>query len=238
MTKLAGISFIGIDEQTDFNDLIALSKQSKVYLEFGILYSNSKMGKDSRYPSKDFIKRYFEFIAKNRTDCIFDNSIHLCGTSVQEFLDGKLDDLVTNFNRIQLNFSMKEYDEDSLIQQLLNLKDVPTIVLQHNKSKEKFINKFLKYKDDMNIATDILFDGSGGFGRILENPKPPLKYCYCGYAGGLSPTTVETILQKIDKVVTLGDYFYIDMESGIRENNNFSIDKCKQVIQICNEFNN
>jgi hypothetical protein len=238
MSKLAGISFIGIDEQTDFNSLIELSKQSRTFLEFGILYSNSKMGKDPRYPTRDFIDRFFEFTDTNQTASLFQTAIHLCGSSVQEFLDGKLDNLVGKFNRIQLNFSMKEYDGDALIKQLLALLEGPIVILQFNKSKEKFINKFLHFKDDMNVRTDILFDGSGGFGRVLESPLPPLKYCYCGYAGGISPTSVKNILEKVERVVPTGSYYYIDMESGIRENNQFSVEKCKSIIHICNEFNN
>lgn len=237
MNKLSMISFVGIDEQTDISDLISLSAQSKVYLEFGILYSNSRMGKDTRYPSINFIRNFIEKVNKDLDNNLFDISIHLCGGSVQEFLDGKLDHLVRGFNRIQLNFSMKDYNDDVLIEQLLKLKYVPTIILQHNKSKKKFIEKFLPHKDDMNVAVDILFDSSGGFGRVLENPLMPLPYTFCGYAGGINPKNIQDILNKIDQVVKPGDYFYIDLESGVRENNQFSIEKCKQIIQVTNEFN-
>lgn len=251
------ISFVGIDEQTEFNDLVNLAKNSNISLEFGILYSNDRMGKDKRYPSLKYIKKFLKSFADypSTTDNHYGPfmiSIHLCGSSIDDFLNGeeKINKLVKHFGSVQLNFSyekmIKQYGEDKFLKLIVDKiieynNDVwlPVIILQHNESKKDFNKKIIEIlkKDDPTLfdyqnEIRFLYDGSGGFGKTINNFEPPIEDFVTGYAGGIGPETVKEIVSNIDKIVPANIYYYIDMESRIRENNNFSIDKCNQVLEI------
>lgn len=238
---IGGISFIGVDESTDFTELEKLANLTNgPEIEFGILYSESKMmEKHKRYPSKEFIQSFLKWYWSSPEVRDFGISIHLCGSAIDKYLAGDdyLVNLVGKFDRVQLNFSMNKYNEDELINKLMNIRDrVDTVtVLQFNKSKKSFCEKFMReLPEKFRAEYDILFDGSGGFERVLTDPERPFDGFYCGYAGGIGPDTVKDILVAIDKVNVEDDYYYIDMESAIRTDNLLSIDKCKKVIEIVN----
>lgn len=67
---------------------------------------------------------------------------------------------------------------------------------------------------------------------MLANPSPPIPYHFTGYAGGIGPDTVAGIVEAIEKVNPGLAPYYIDMESGIRTNDLFDIDKCLEVANI------
>lgn len=240
--KLTGISFIGADEQTQIAELYKMCAKSPIPIEIGLLYSPNKAGKQKRYPSlkyiQQFLKIWDECDWNEIQNCVHQPtlSLHLCGEGVRQFLHkdnreyNNINDLCNNFERIQLNFSMSEYDPQKLANDIIKSIGYYTgnIVLQDNKSKKEFNKKFVGLS-----SIDFLFDGSGGFGRVLDNPEQPIATHYCGYAGGIGPDTVEEILTKIYKLNNSNTPFYLDMESKIREDNNFSIEKCQQVIDIC-----
>lgn len=250
--KLTGISFIGADEQTQIGDLYIMAASSPIPIEIGLLYSPNKAGKQKRYPSLKYIEKFSqkwnEFGMKyhNFGPPLSDAtkpalSLHLCGEGVRQFLHqdnseyDNINYLCNNFERVQLNFSISEYDPQRLANVIIKSLGYykGNIVLQNNKSKKEFNKKFVGLS-----AIDFLFDGSGGFGRVLDNPEQPIANHYCGYAGGIGPDTVEEILTKIYKLNNSNIPFYLDMESKIREDNNFSIEKCQQVINICMAIRN
>lgn len=260
--KLTGISFIGADEQTQIEDLYEMCAKSPIPIEIGLLYSPNKAGKQKRYPSLKYIEKFLktwhvaemkyynidfdsEIDLSDQLDKFvqLDNiptrptlSLHLCGEGVRQFLHqensqyNSINDICVNFERLQLNFSMSEYDPQQLANDIIKSLGYykGNIVLQNNKSKKEFNRKFVGLS-----SIDFLFDGSGGFGRVLDNPEQPIANHYCGYAGGIGPDTVEEILTKIYKLNNSNTPFYLDMESKIREDNNFSIEKCQQVINSC-----
>ena len=52
----------------------------------------------------------------------------------------------------------------------------------------------------------------------------------CGYAGGISPDTIENVLQSLDHNV-LG-LTWIDMESGVRDDNDYlDLDKVEFILK-------
>ena len=90
---------------------------------------------------------------------------------------------------------------------------------------------FLNSKDSEHIS--VLLDASGGQGintdiEILNLPNK------VGYAGGINPDNVA------DKLTYLLDNctspFWIDMESGVRTNDWFDVEKVKQVLRICDNI--
>lgn len=245
---LNGISFIGIDERTDLNRIIELAKSTIIPIELGFLYSETK--KDNRYPNKEEINRMNNFLTSSG---IYDTSLHLCGSVIRKFLslDKEIIDFCLQFNRIQLNIPMSDYSMDELLSMFNNVCNyfdelekpkngkriiAPIIVLQYNNSKKELIDTFIeKYPNTRKYRFDLLFDNSGGNGKVLENPLAPISGFYCGYAGGIGPDTVQEIVTKINSICGRTPY-YIDMESKIRTDNWLDINKCEEVLINLNLF--
>jgi phosphoribosylanthranilate isomerase len=99
---------------------------------------------------------------------------------------------------------------------------------RQNKTKEKFMNVFM---GKASRAFSLLHDSSGGFGREITSVLPPNSLYDTGYAGGINPDNVKRIVDLIESNNPHNIKYYIDMESGVRENNLFSIEKCRQVVQ-------
>lgn len=232
MKTLDLVSFVGVDEQTDFAEIekVSNSVAGLGFIEWSVLFSDSKsIGNYSRYPSYKFCK---EFLEKSIKTNYVHSSLHLCGSVIERYLNKEKDvmDLCQDAQRIQLNLNIKDYpDYVKLTERLWSiLKQYGhSIILQQNKTKEKFMKVFL----EGNIfPISILHDGSGGFGRVISSVLPPDDKHYTGYAGGINPDNVAEIVKMIDTVNPDNKRYYIDMESGVRVDNVFSIEKCKAVI--------
>lgn len=256
------ISFVGVDAYTDLIKLISYNevweselkqiksfellyeKEDHKFIEYGFLYSESRMGKDNRYPSLEFIKDGLDLFALHSIP----TSVHLCGEeAIGKYLnaDEELMAMCEN-SRIQLNFNIKKYDEDLLIQKLLYVSELHNkpLILQCNKSKASFISKLLKEVTIQGISDpniNILYDGSGGFGKEIEIVEKPFEGYFTGYAGGIKPSNVHKIMERIENSLAHAgklfvDNFYIDMESGIRENDKLSLGLCDGIISEVNYY--
>ena len=79
----------------------------------------------------------------------------------------------------------------------------------------------------------MLLDASGGLGidtPIVLYPSNGK----IGYAGGINEGNVATKLEYLLRNVRTGD-FWIDMESGVRTDDWFDLDKVRRVLAICTE---
>lgn len=232
MKNLTLISFVGVDEQTNLADLVTINHHDMGFIpcEWSVLYSDSKsVGNYTRYPSYDFCKSFLS--AKNMKIPLV-LSLHLCGSVIDRYLKEEKDvlELCEKAFRIQLNLNIHNYpDHDKLSDDLISMmsKHGHKLILQQNKTKEKFMKTFLE-KTKTKIS--LLHDGSGGFGRVISQIDPPDNFHITGYAGGINPENVEEIVGLIEKNNPDNLPYYIDMESGIRENNIFSVEKCRQVL--------
>ena len=80
----------------------------------------------------------------------------------------------------------------------------------------------------------VLLDASGGMGidtpiKVLPNAGKNFKV---GYAGGFNPDNVAEKLTYLYEQKEVGD-FWIDMESGVRTDDWFDLDKVCRVLEIC-----
>jgi phosphoribosylanthranilate isomerase len=75
---------------------------------------------------------------------------------------------------------------------------------------------------------DWLYDTSFGTGKS-PNRWPPLPHGgpLCGYSGGIRAENVREILSAISAL--RGSQYFIDMESGVRTNGRFDLEKCEAV---------
>lgn len=227
MKNLKLISFVGVDTQTDLDEVVNF--KSHIPCEFSVLFSDSKSaGNYTRYPSYKFCKDFLD-LSKAKS---FIGSLHLCGSVIDRYLKQEQDvmDLCVPAVRIQLNLNIGNYpDHEKLSNDIMAVvaKYGHKVILQQNKTKEKFMNTFLT-KNVSNIS--LLHDSSGGFGREISKVLPPDAKHFTGYAGGINPSNVAKIVNLIENTNPNQIPYYIDMESGVRQNNIFSIDECKKVI--------
>ncbi|MBQ8202441.1 MAG: hypothetical protein IJZ74_11815 [Clostridia bacterium] len=75
-------------------------------------------------------------------------------------------------------------------------------------------------------------DASGGRGIVNTEWMTP-KTEFFGYAGGIGPDNVVETVKAIQSVCPSD--FWIDMESSIRTNDKFDVEKCRLVCQALTE---
>jgi hypothetical protein len=237
---LERISFIGVDERTDLDAILNMKDGVNHWhfpLEFGVLFSKTKQQKgNNRYPSTDAVKS----IGKKLHGKVI-TSLHLCGSSVKEFLNLESEylELVEHYDRIQLNFRIKDatdqnemFDMASKIATAAEWCGKP-LIIQYNDNKAHLVH-FLINDIDLEDIIHVLFDASGGYGVELDKPLPAFDNVLCGYAGGIGPDSVQSILSKIYDANYVDTIFYIDMESKIRTDDWFDVEKCQEVIEkVC-----
>ena len=222
----ARISFAGIDEHTNINDLIKLTEygeQHDITVEFGVLLSgrNGEEG-NNRYPSIDYMKEL--------ADKGLNLSLHLCGKHTGELMKhGTLEGvkellgekLFNSFQRIQVNVVGRKTKAPFL--------DVEgkEIIIQTNTNEEYSNSRLENYISGENGKVVFLSDTSGGKGESGSYQ------CYGtswqGYAGGITPENVLDVIEEVNAISQGGEY-WLDLESGCRENEWFSVDKCRTII--------
>lgn len=109
------ISFVGIDDSSDFSELISMEAEAHGFynIEIGVLYSINNSGIKPRYPSYDFINSFPKFFKNSGVG----TSIHLCGSQIiKEFLSKKIEkQFIKQFNRVQVNINVASFMEDNIV---------------------------------------------------------------------------------------------------------------------------
>lgn len=219
------LTITGADDSVDPIQLINLSKLYP-FVEWGILYSVNKEG-TNRYPSQKWIN-----ILNNYEVNL---SAHFCGWHSKSVLEGGkyylINNLTPNYKRVQLNYSFFNflYDLESLYkysESITNRK----IILQHNNKNSEPLRK---HKPTENI--NILYDSSGGRGKVISGINQPFINNYTGYSGGLSPENIEHFCDLITKYPNESNV-WLDLESGVRTDNVFDIKKVEEVLSIVSKF--
>ena len=195
------LTFTGVDADTDFSRLIALSQRYP--LEWGVLFSVNRQGREPRYPSLEAIEEIRKLPVSK--------AAHLCGEYAEAVMvEAPVAIDFTGFNRIQINSRRPDAKAIASFAQFRNL----GAVMQ---------TREIEFPADEGVS--LLFDRSGGNGRTPDAwPKHPGDRMV-GYAGGISPDTIEDVLSAID---ASGPH-WLDMESGIRTDDRLDLDKCEAV---------
>lgn len=226
MIKPYQITFTGIDSATDLDEVERLSGQYPI--EWGILFSQSRQGKDPRYPPLHVVER-----AVMKTRASF--AAHLCGGYTRAIMDGTKfnhDEIFLEwFDRIQINHRAPE------IEKILDFSESSKhhYVNSDDGVAEGFYTCVVPFRTDEfppDTAVDWLFDASGGTGKLPKAwPKYPTNQIQVGngygYAGGIRPDNVLEVLEAID---ARGPY-WIDMETGVRTDDWLDLSKCREVCE-------
>lgn len=216
--KIDRVTFTGADNNTNIDKLISISKDNP-FIEWGILFSLSKEG-TNRYPSPYWVK---EIIKSN-----LNLSAHLCGEFSRQIIERKnyhFLSFLKKFNRVQINYNFNN-KKKHYINNLINyaVKNNKIIILQYNNSNSNILDKY-QFPENFNF----LYDLSGGRGVEITNINNPL-YNYTGYAGGLNNYNIEKIVKLIENKNN-NKNVWIDFESGVRSNNEFSIRKVNNILK-------
>ncbi len=222
--KLKHITFTGIDARTDVQMLRAIQEQHPI-AEFGVLTSYHWYDNGNRYIDPRSLS--------NLCGLGLNLALHVCGSLASRAADGywdSVDHLLVHclglFGRVQLNIANRTDNPYRLASEPTS--DTEVIIQQ----KEARDIEFFERSKWMNIS--LLLDASGGRGvdtpiNVLPNAGKAFKV---GYAGGITPDNVADKLSYLMENENVGD-FWIDMETGVRTNDWFDLEKVSRVLEIC-----
>jgi hypothetical protein len=219
---LKKVTFTGVDNKTNIEDLVILTNKYP-FVEFGVLVSKSVLVGDieNRFPHLGILKKM-----KLRG---LNLSCHVCGSVARDIVKHNdwsgfyklLGKDIEVFDRFQLNVSgIKHFSTN------IEFPTDKTFIIQLNNN----LDLYNTYKHLPNVLG--FQDASGGKGVFYGNWMD--SDGYFGYAGGLNAQNVEDVIQDL-LVVNNGD-FWIDMETSVRTNGWFDVEKCEEILKICEKY--
>lgn len=230
MKQLKHITFTGIGTNTDKKTLREIQDEYP-HVEWGVLMSKNWDKNGPRYFDPNFLYD-LKFMGLH-----LNLSCHVCGSVAREALNNSWEPLkqLTHyhydvFRRCQLNIGSTEPTAKTpYLRKPIFLKE---LIIQQ-KSEDDLL-AFDTIIDRSNMS--VLLDASGG--RGIDTPfKPFLRLgLKVGYAGGLTPDNVGDKLFQLLREVD-GE-FWIDMESGVRTDDEFDLNKVYKVLSVCKEVLN
>lgn len=242
--KLNKITITGADENIKPSELVALSKRFP-FVEWGILFSKQRQGNEPRYPSIDWIKK---IMCKKKLKL----AAHLCGGYAKSVIIGDYNPLMEihnilsskNMESIQLNFKSTnvETDIDKFMFLTNNMFLHKNIIFQlRNDESDDFafdVNERKMKNNECGISG--LYDKSGGTGKVIDHyPVFDKKLiATLGYAGGINPDNIESVLKNIQNAAITDQSTWIDMESGVRTDDKFDLEKVEVCLKIAVKYIN
>jgi hypothetical protein len=199
-------------------------------VEWGVLVSNSRFG-TPRYPKLSWIQNFSQVQLRW--------ALHICGGAVDSLLDTQAVDAFKlwqlSCGRVQLNKHNLPVSQLSGLYSLVKAFSDWTFILQDDEYNRERAQE-LYIMDIHNVS--LLFDGSGGRGILPDKWPNQLKNIPCGYAGGLSPDNITEQLPLITEAAGARRRTWVDMETGVRTEERFDLNKVRAVIEAYVEFVN
>ncbi len=242
--RIKTVTITGADDKVKPIELMNISQRFP-FVEWGILFSPTRNKEGApRYPSWNWVDILLQKLAN--MDMNF--SAHLCGGYTEEFLTtGYLtqafkdipDVMFLNiFKRYQLNFDASKHDVcDEFFNHFARTQN--QTIIQYNKNNHELWKRIIS-ECDPNRNIHMLYDASAGSGELPTDSYPsPWPLHFTGYAGGLSPDSLEEELNKMNKNPFIKSGItpiWIDTESGVRTNNEFDLDKVVKFLEIAGKY--
>lgn len=225
--RLKHVTLTGIDQRTN---LVALQELQREYpfAEFGVLISTNWEKNGNRY------------FNPNRLNALrgrkLNLSCHACGVVARHALNNDwkplmelTHDMLHMFNRCQLNVSC--YVPTKNTQDIEVIPALCEVIIQQRDANNLAVYNAIKNK----VGISILLDASGGHGIDTKIVPLGLEGVKIGYAGGINPDNVaEKLSTLLDSELT--NSFWIDMESGVRTDDWFDLDKAHKVLETCKQI--
>jgi N-(5'phosphoribosyl)anthranilate (PRA) isomerase len=225
--RLKVCSITGADAAVAVADLSAIADQFP-FVEWGILVW-PEQASTARCPPRAWIEAFAkEYAGRHR-------ALHLCGQALLDFLAGRDEmlRLMVGFQRIQLNLSVGGVGERidlAALAKRIAASPQWEFILQYARDQHAVLPRFEAIPNHA-----LLFDDSAGRGVLLGPPNAPIPGHFCGYAGGLTPDNVKAMLGAIAQVVGEGET-WIDMESGVRTDDRFDLNKVRRVLAVAESY--
>lgn len=224
---LKRVTFTGPDDHTSIEELLAISKEHP-YVEWGVLFPSR--GGMSRFPSADWVGRLIDATRGTGVQL----SGHLCEPWVGMILAGEMPvPTLQGFGRFQLNthgVPMKLVAD----WYALPARSGCEIILQlDGVTAEKMRVSLDGQHSDVFSGLHDLSHGAGVLPSEWPDQVAGLKWT--GYAGGLGPHNLADQLLRIDRASGGADY-WIDMETHVRTDGLFDLNKVRACLQICEAF--
>lgn len=224
--KLRYVTITGADDAVDVADLNAVAADYP-FVEWALLLLPEGAG-GRRAPSYEWItgfKALYQGAHK---------ALHLCGSALLGFIEGRAEilDLMRGFKRIQLNLEFGavegRYDPQHLLARMAAHPEFEFII-QYTEKRAGLLPSLAAIAHHA-----ILFDASAGRGVAPVSWPASLPGHFCGYAGGINP---DNIAAHLDLIARAGaEETWIDMESGVRSDDCFDLDKVREVLRITEPF--
>ncbi len=227
--RLSHLTFTGADDAVDPGELARLSAQAPL-IEWGLLLSAEDQGRP-RFPSRQWRAEFLRAAPRAR------RAAHVCGPGL---LRGTaMPHPSERCQRMQLNFSADDLEADT-VQRWVDVwqrggDGSPSVwITQHNAANAHLHERFVR-PDGVQAKAGprhaVLFDASGGRGRMPGHWPWALAGRDCGYAGGLGPETIDLQLPLI--AAAAGDVWptWIDMEGALRVDDRFDLDRVRSVVE-------
>ena len=229
--KLKHITFTGIDAKTDLKVLQEIQEKYPI-VEWGVLTSYHWYENGNRYLDPQIIDTL--------QDKDLHLSLHVCGSASHDASIGEWEKInkltwqnLDLFKRVQLNISDRK-DNPKFCQ-------IPLVIGQELIVQQRASDDLPVYEATLKHWSEnpcphcntisVLLDASGG--RGIYTPLKVLPSSgKVGYAGGLNPDNVGEKLSFLMSHVMMGE-FWIDMESGVRTDDWFDVNKVVKVLEIC-----
>lgn len=222
------VTISGADDNTNPETLIKLSKRFP-FVEWGVLWSYSRAGKP-RYPTRAWMYSLASHVVDAAHDVAI--SVHFCGQVARDVMEGMVGarlELLSFAKRVQIN----GFEPEKMMNRRLR-QDMEFILQCPSEDRLQDFATFILDRPENKWS--ILFDGSAGRGiEAFRWPVPPLGV-KLGYAGGINPSNVQDMMARVlesryyaaDPCSSL----WIDMETGVRDQNNrFEIAKVESVLE-------
>ena len=226
--RLQHITFTGIDARTDIAALQEIQEQYPI-AEFGVLTSYHWYENGNRYLDPQLLC--------NLRGLKLNLALHVCGSAAHDAAVGlwnkirnHTQDCLWIFDRVQLNVANRT-DNPLRMASTPNMRT--ELVIQQRPDDTALYENSKWLGSDGKGGVSMLLDASGGLGidtPIVLYPSNGK----IGYAGGINEGNVATKLDYLLRNVRTGE-FWIDMESGVRTDDWFDLDKVRRVLAICNE---
>lgn len=222
------ISLTGADDQVRLADLEQLGREFP-FVEWALLYMPGKEGAP-RNPTQAWREAFFEAGPPGFS------AVHLCGAAAfDQLLAGELPHDIARADRLQLNINARGSDfADAVVLEVFAraLALGPDVILQYHGGTAAVIERFLARLEAADRSrVHVLLDESRGKGVLPDRwtVPAPLKPSapFVGFAGGLGPGNIEAVLAD---VTCLGVQHWLDMESGIRTDDQFDLAKARAVL--------
>jgi len=250
--SLRVMGFCGVDDSVSAELLQILSIHYS-WIEWGVLFRPDMEGAP-RYATLAWV-RHLSQINKD-TGGIMRLAAHLCGSRCQEVIEGDVSFVrelaELGFGRVQVNATAANnvhVDASSTASYVTNLRACMAAasniewIIQCNEETKAIWQPLLAHPPS-NMS--VLFDASCGLGKLIDTYPKPIDGIPCGYAGGIGPDTIESVLQGVSSASN-GVPVWVDMESSLRSHASdkanpagkdvFSIEKAFQCVQIgCAKF--